>query len=238
MCHFTLIHSPHFSQGHSESIPKQVVFEKGDIRDTLRLEQVFSMYKPLAVFHYCASIEVGESCAEPLEYWENNVSGTIHLLQAMQKHGSKYFIFSSTAAVFGMPERVPIADSDPTHPINPYGDTKLAVETLLKACDSAYGIKSICLRYFNACGAHESGEIGECHDPESHLLPIVLQVPLGKREKVFIFGNDYNTHDGTCIRDYIHVTDLASAHIKVCLNLNNSYRMKIGIGIFIKIKCL
>lgn len=133
----------------------------------------------------------------------------------MQKHKSKYFVFSSTAALFGMPDRIPIHEHDTTIPVNPYGDTKLAVETMLKWCDEAFGLKYTCLRYFNACGAHESGEIGECHDPESHLIPIILQVPLGKREKVFIFGDDYDTPDGTCIRDYVHVTDLATAHIKV-----------------------
>jgi UDP-glucose 4-epimerase len=132
----------------------------------------------------------------------------------MQKYQSKYFVFSSTAAIFGNPEKTPIDANDRQAPINPYGDTKLAVEHILKWCDSAYGIRSVCLRYFNACGAHESGDLGECHEPESHLIPIILQVPAGRRKFVSIFGNDYQTKDGTCIRDYVHVTDLATAHIK------------------------
>ncbi|RKO84576.1 hypothetical protein BDK51DRAFT_11446, partial [Blyttiomyces helicus] len=202
------------STGHTVSVPAGIPIEKGDIRDKAFLEATFAKHKPDAVFHFCASIEVAQSCIDPLGYYENNVAGTVYLLQAMQKHNTRYFIFSSTAALFGMPERIPIAPEDKTFPINPYGDTKLAVETILKWCDSAYGLKYVCLRYFNACGADKSGEIGEDHTPESHLLPIVLQVPAGKREKVFIFGDDYETEDGTCVRDYVHVTDLATAHIK------------------------
>ena len=163
------------------------------------------LHKPDAVMHFCASIVVPESCVDPLGYYENNVSGTVNLLQAMKRYDVKYIIFSSTAALFGLPERIPIFENDPTIPINPYGDTKLAVETILKWCDEAYGMKSICLRYFNACGADGDGCIGEDHEPETHLIPLVLQVPLGKRERCFIFGNDYDTPDGTCIRDYIHV---------------------------------
>ena len=132
----------------------------------------------------------------------------------MQTFNAKYFIFSSTAAIFGIPEQVPIQAEDRSEPINPYGDTKLAVEKILGWCDKAFGLKYVCLRYFNACGADKAGDLGEDHEPESHLIPIVLQVPMGKREKVYIFGDDYNTPDGTCVRDYVHVTDLASAHIK------------------------
>lgn len=142
-------------------------------------------------------------------------------------------IFSSTAALFGLPQRIPICEDDPTIPINPYGDTKLAVETILKWCDEAYGMKYCCLRYFNACGADESGTIGEDHEPETHLIPLVLQVPLGKREKCYIFGDDYDTPDGTCIRDYIHVTDLATAHIKALEYLireNKSNKFNLGSG--------
>ncbi|KAJ3338977.1 hypothetical protein HDU91_001092, partial [Kappamyces sp. JEL0680] len=161
------------------------------------------------------------------------MAGTVTLLQAMQKHQCKYFIFSSTAAVFGIPEQVPIQAEDRTGPINPYGDTKLAVEHILKWCDAAYGLKSVCLRYFNACGADAVGDLGEDHEPESHLIPIVLQVPLGKRDKVYIFGDNYKTRDGTCIRDYVHVTDLASAHIKALeymVKNNQSATFNLGSG--------
>jgi UDP-glucose 4-epimerase len=172
-------------------VPKSAILEVGDIRNSNDLERVFSLHEPVAVFHFCAWIEVGESCSDPLKYYENNVSGTlcrshsgtVTLLQAMKKHNCNNFIFSSTAAVFGIPEQVPIQAEDRTGPINPYGDTKLAVEKILKWCDDAHGLKSVCLRYFNACGADEAGDLGEDHEPESHLIPIVLQVPLGKREK-------------------------------------------------------
>ncbi|KAI9093007.1 hypothetical protein DFS34DRAFT_268887 [Phlyctochytrium arcticum] len=201
------------SKGHTASLPSSVTFEKADIRDKPRLTELFTQYHPDAVYHLSASIEVGESCADPLKYYENNVSGTVTLLQVMQSFHTKYFIFSSTAAVFGLPESVPITADAPKLPVNPYGETKLAVERILHWCDAAFGLKSVVLRYFNACGADKSGEIGEDHEPESHLIPLVLQVPLGKRDKIYVFGDDYETRDGTCVRDYVHVTDLASAHI-------------------------
>jgi UDP-glucose 4-epimerase len=197
------------------------------------LERIFSKHKPVTVFHFCAWIEVGESCQDPLKYFENNVSGTISLLQAMQKHESKYFVFSSTAAVFGMPKVIPVQADALKQPVNPYGESKLQVEQILKWCDLAFGLKYVCLRYFNACGADKSGLLGEDHEPESHLIPIVLQVPLGKREKVFIFGDDYQTPDGTCIRDYVHVTDLADAHIKALeymVKHNKSDHFNLGSG--------
>ncbi|KAJ3142789.1 hypothetical protein HDU89_000250 [Geranomyces variabilis] len=221
------------STGHTAAIPKGVGFEQGDIRDAAFLEQVFSKHKPDAVFHFSASIEVAASCADPLAYYENNVCGTVTLLQTMQKHKTKYFIFSSTAALFGMAERMPIEAEDRTNPINPYGETKLVVEKLLHWCDEAYGLKYVCLRYFNACGADAAGDIGEDHTPESHLIPLVLQVPAGKREKVFVFGEDYETEDGSCVRDYVHVTDLASAHVKALDYLakhNTSNRFNLGSG--------
>lgn len=211
---YSVVVLDNLSKGHRESIPDSVDFELGDISDPVKLDEVLTKYKPVAVFHFCAFIEVGESCADPLKYYQNNVCATVTLLQAMRKHGISYFVFSSTAALFGMPEKIPIGEFDLQIPKNPYGDTKLAVEKMLKWCDEAYGLKSMCLRYFNACGAHESGEIGEVHDPESHLIPLVLQVPMGKRQKAYIFGDDYETEDGTCVRDYVHVTDLATAHIK------------------------
>ncbi|KAJ1555447.1 hypothetical protein HK096_008905 [Nowakowskiella sp. JEL0078] len=221
------------SKGHVESVPAGIPLEIGDISDALFLDAVFQKHQPDAVMHFSASISVGESVEDPLAYYQNNVSATIVLLQAMNRAGIKKFIFSSTAALFGDPDRVPIASDDRTHPVNPYGDTKLAVEHILKWCDEAYGLKYVCLRYFNACGAHESGDIGEHHDPETHLIPLILQVPMGKREKIFIYGNDYATEDGTCVRDYIHVTDLATAHIKALEYLvrgNESNRFNLGSG--------
>ncbi|KAJ2999395.1 hypothetical protein HDV02_003013 [Globomyces sp. JEL0801] len=226
---YEIIVFDNLSKGHREAVPSTAKFEQGDIRNKDDLERVFSTHKPEAVFHFCASIEVGESCVDPLKYYENNVSGTVTLLQAMQKYKAKV----STAALFGMPERMPIHAEDKTVPINPYGDTKLAVETMLKWCDAAFGLKYVCLRYFNACGADKAGDLGEDHDPESHLIPIILQVPAGKREQVYIFGNDYKTRDGTCIRDYIHVTDLASAHIKALeymIKNNKSEKFNLGSG--------
>ncbi|KAJ3272674.1 hypothetical protein HDV01_005310 [Terramyces sp. JEL0728] len=230
---YTVVIMDNLSKGHAESVPSSVTLEIGDIRNKNDLERVFTKHQPEAVFHFSASIEVGESCADPLKYYENNVSGTITLLQTMQKFKVKYFIFSSTAALFGMPEKMPIEADDRTMPINPYGDTKLAVENILKWCDKAFGLRYVCLRYFNACGADAAGDLGEDHEPESHLIPIVLQVPLGKREQVYIFGDDYNTPDGTCIRDYVHVTDLATAHIKALeymVKNDASARFNLGSG--------
>ncbi|KAJ3212104.1 hypothetical protein HK099_007804, partial [Clydaea vesicula] len=242
---FTRLHNyqviivDNFSKGHKESIPKNVTVEEGDIRDKNFLDAAFSKHKPDAVMHLCASIVVPESVADPLSYYENNVSGTITLLQAMNKHSVKYFIFSSTAALFGLPEVIPIKENDVKNPINPYGDTKLACETMLKWCDEAYGMKYVCLRYFNACGADADGDIGEDHTPETHLIPLVLEVPLGKKDKCFIYGEDYDTPDRTCIRDYIHVTDLATAHIKALEylmkeNVSNNFNLGSGRGFSVK----
>jgi UDP-glucose 4-epimerase len=191
----------------------------GDLRDTVFLKKFFSENSIEAVIHFAAYIEVGESVADPMKYYNNNVISTLNLITAMRDAGVKKIVFSSTAATYGMPENVPIKESDKTLPINPYGETKLTVEKALKWADNAYGIKHVILRYFNACGAHISSKIGEDHTPESHLIPIILQVALGKRKEIKIFGNDYNTADGTCIRDYIHVTDLAQAHILALENL-------------------
>ncbi|KAL7750155.1 hypothetical protein RI367_004327 [Sorochytrium milnesiophthora] len=221
------------STGHAQSVPQGVVFEKADIRDKASLVPIFEKHRPDAVFHFCASLVVPESCRDPLGYYKNNVTGTLNMLEVMHQFNVKYFIFSSTAAVFGVPEKVPIEEDDQQKPINPYGETKLAIEHALKWCDAAYGLKSVCLRYFNACGADESGEIGEDHQEESHLIPLILQVPLGKREHVFIYGDDYPTHDGTCVRDYVHVTDLAIAHIKALEYLvkhNTSQLFNLGSG--------
>ena len=201
-----------FQKGHREAVLGGKIYE-GDLRDRSILNKVFTENKIDAVIDFAADSLVGESVQEPLKYFNNNVGGTISLLEAMRDHEVKYIVFSSTAATYGEPENTPILESDRNLPTNPYGESKLAVEKILKWCDNAYGIKYTALRYFNAAGAHINGKIGEDHNPESHLIPIILQTALGQREKIFIFGEDYDTEDGTCVRDYIHVSDLASAHL-------------------------
>jgi len=200
-------------KGHKGAVNPKAKLYVGDIRDEAFLDQVFKENTIEAVIDFAAESLVGESVIDPLKYYHNNVYGTVTLLKKMHEYNVKKIVFSSTAATYGEPENIPILESDKTLPTNPYGDTKLAVEKMLKWCDNAYGIKYVVLRYFNAAGAHKSGKIGEDHKPESHLIPIILQVALGKRDKIMIFGDDYPTEDGSCIRDYIHVTDLADAHI-------------------------
>lgn len=187
-------------------------FYQADIRDDEALSKIFKKHEIEAVIHFAANSLVGESVEKPLAYYDNNVYGSQKLMETMIQHGVKKIVFSSTAAVYGEPERVPIDEHDRTNPTNPYGDTKLAMEKMFRWGDAAYGLKSISLRYFNAAGAHPDGLIGEDHHPETHLIPVILQVPLGKREFISVFGDDYPTEDGTCIRDYIHVMDLANAH--------------------------
>lgn len=199
--------------GYMSAVPAQAKFYKGDIRDFEFLDNLFSTEKIDAVIHFAAFSLVGESVTDPLKYYDNNLCGTKVLLDAMVKHGIDKIVFSSTAATYGEPENIPILESDRTCPTNPYGETKLAMEKMFKWTAAAHDLRYVSLRYFNACGADESGEIGEAHNPESHLIPLILQVPNGKREFISIYGNDYDTPDGTCIRDYIHVTDLAQAHI-------------------------
>ncbi|MBR5468479.1 MAG: UDP-glucose 4-epimerase GalE [Firmicutes bacterium] len=199
--------------GHRKAVDSRAKYYEGDIRDGAFLDKDFTEEKIDVVMHFCAYSLVGESVTNPLKYYNNNIGGAITLLEKMQEHGIKKIVFSSTAATYGEPERVPIVETDPTVPTNPYGETKLAMEKMFKWASEAYGIEYVSLRYFNACGADETASIGEDHGPETHLIPLILQVPLGKREFISIFGTDYATHDGTCIRDYIHVTDLAQAHI-------------------------
>ena len=199
--------------GYRSAIPDGAKFYEGDLRDRAFLDRLFTEEKIDAVIHFAAYSLVGESVTNPLKYYDNNLCGTKVLLDAMVEHGIGRIVFSSTAATYGEPKRIPILEDDPTCPTNPYGETKLAMEKMFKWTGAAHGIKFVSLRYFNACGADESGSIGEAHNPESHLIPLILQVPNGKREAISIFGTDYDTPDGTCIRDYIHVTDLASAHI-------------------------
>lgn len=199
------------STGHTWAVPGGNLI-RGDLADKEALRQLFTKHTFDGVMHFASFIQVGESVQKPLKYYHNNISNTLNLLSAMEEAGVKKFVFSSTAAVYGTPKEVPIPENSPLHPENPYGRSKLMVEDILADCDRAWGLKSVCLRYFNAAGAHPSAEIGEAHNPESHLIPIILQVALGQRESVTINGNDYATPDGTCIRDYIHVCDLAAAH--------------------------
>lgn len=199
--------------GHQKAVHPKARFYQGDIRDHQFLETLFTKENIDAVIHFAAFSLVGESVENPLKYYNNNLCGTEVLLEKMVEHGIMKIVFSSTAATYGEPKQVPIVESDPTVPTNPYGETKLAMEKMFFWASKAYGIRFVSLRYFNACGAHASGKIGEDHQPESHLIPLILQVPNGVRDAINIFGTDYPTFDGTCIRDYIHVTDLANAHI-------------------------
>lgn len=199
--------------GYKEAVHEDAKFYKGDIRDKDFLDSVFKKEKIEAVIHFAANSIVGESMTNPLKYYDNNVNGTKVLLSSMVEHNIKHIVFSSTAATYGEPKSIPIKEDDETNPTNAYGETKLSMEKMFKWTNIAHGINYVSLRYFNACGAHESGRIGEAHNPETHLIPLILQVPLGKREAINIYGDDYDTPDGTCIRDYIHVKDLAMAHI-------------------------
>jgi UDP-glucose 4-epimerase len=183
-----------------------------DIADGHRLDALFAEYRFDAVFHFASFIQVGESVSDPARYYQNNVAATLSLLQAMLRAGIRHLVFSSTAAVYGDPHYTPIDEAHPRSPINPYGRSKWMVEQILHDYDRAYGLKSVCLRYFNAAGADPAGELGECHEPETHLIPLILQAASGRRAAITVFGKDYATPDGTCIRDYIHVCDLASAH--------------------------
>ncbi|WP_096190337.1 UDP-glucose 4-epimerase GalE [Evansella halocellulosilytica] len=199
--------------GHLDAVAQGADLYIGDLRNKDLLARVFKENEIDAVIHFAADSLVGVSVTEPLQYYENNVYGAMCLLEAMKNHDVKQIVFSSTAATYGEPTNIPIMETDPTVPTNPYGETKLAIEKMLKWSEQAYGIRSVSLRYFNVAGAHMNGHIGEDHQPETHLIPIVLQAAQGQREKIMIFGDDYDTPDGTCIRDYIHVIDLISAHL-------------------------
>lgn len=199
--------------GYPFLLDEKAIFEEGDLGDGAVLDRIFTKYKIDAVFHFAANSLVGESVQNPLKYYKNNVSATLVLLEKMIEHGVGKFIFSSTAATYGIPDTDMITEDTATNPINPYGKSKLMVEDILADLSAVHDFQYIVLRYFNAAGAHIEGEIGESHDPETHLIPIVLQHLLGQRERISVFGTDYDTPDGTCIRDYIHVTDLANAHI-------------------------
>lgn len=198
--------------GHREAV-KWGKFEQGDLSNIEDIERVFNKYSIEAVFHFAAYAYVGESVVNPEKYYYNNVSNTLNLLKVMREHGCRKIIFSSTCATYGEPERVPITEDMPQNPINPYGATKLMMERILKDYYRAYGIEFVVLRYFNAAGADPEGEIGESHDPETHIIPLVLDAASGRREDIKVFGTDYETLDGSCVRDYIHVYDLATAHL-------------------------
>ncbi|WP_326716620.1 UDP-glucose 4-epimerase GalE [Vagococcus jeotgali] len=199
--------------GHLKAISDKAKFYQGDIRDKIFLKSVFEQESITEVVHFAASSLVGESMIEPLLYFNNNVYGMQILLEVMNEYHIKKIVFSSTAATYGEPDVVPITENTPTNPTNPYGQSKLMMEQMMKWCDEAYGIKYVSLRYFNVAGASLDGSIGEDHTPETHLLPIILEVALGKRQELRIFGDDYPTPDGTCIRDYVHVVDLVDAHL-------------------------
>ncbi|MFH1616174.1 MAG: UDP-glucose 4-epimerase GalE [Planctomycetota bacterium] len=218
--------------GHQDFV-KWGHFFKADLADKGRLRECFTAFPIEAVFHFSAFAYVGESVTEPLRYYRNNVANTLNLLEVMKEFGVRYFVFSSTCATYGVPHTIPIPEEHTQNPINPYGRSKLMIEKVLADCDTAYGIKHVNLRYFNAAGADPDCQVGERHDPETHLIPLAIYAALGKRKSVQIFGTDYPTRDGTCIRDYIHVTDLADAHFKALVHLrhhNTSDAFNLGNG--------
>lgn len=220
------------SSGHRDAVLGGVFIE-GDLADTNCLNKVFMEHHPEAVMHFASFIQVGESVRKPDIYYRNNVTNTLNLLDTMLKFDVKKFIFSSTAAVFGEPDYVPIDEAHPNRPLNPYGRSKLMIEQVLADYAKAFDFRSVCLRYFNAAGADPEGQLGERHDPETHLIPLILQAASGRRENIQVFGRDYDTPDGTCIRDYIHIVDLCSAHLAALdylLQGGESDRFNLGNG--------
>lgn len=211
---FDVVVVDNLNTGHISSVDKRAKFYNLDIRKKDELAKILKDEKVDAVVHFAALSLVGVSMTDPLAYFDNNVYGMITLLQAMQETGVNKIVFSSSAATYGEQENMPLSEESPTQPTSVYGETKLMMETIMKWCDKCIGIKYVSLRYFNAAGASSDGELGEDHNPETHLIPLILQVPLNKRDHISVYGNDYPTRDGTCIRDYIHVEDLASAHVK------------------------
>jgi UDP-glucose 4-epimerase len=235
---FEIVIYDSLEKGHPEAVANRRLVV-GDLHDGLKLDRIFREFDVTTVVHFAAYIEAGESVQDPGKYFQNNTCGTLSLLQAMVRNNVRQLVFSSTAAVYGEPERVPIEETDRKEPTNAYGRSKLMVEEMLDWFHSAHGLRSVSLRYFNAAGAHPEGRLGEDHRPETHLIPLILQVPLGKREKILIFGDDYDTPDGTCIRDYIHVMDLAAAHVLAVQALDNgsgrtAYNVGNGSGFSVK----
>ncbi|MDD6160743.1 MAG: UDP-glucose 4-epimerase GalE [Oscillospiraceae bacterium] len=236
---YDIVVADNLETGFRAAVPAGAKFYEGDIRDRGFVDGIFEREHIEGVIHFAANSQVGESMRDPLKYYSNNVCGTEVLLESMVAHGVKYIVFSSTAATYGEPERVPILEDDATRPTNCYGETKLSMEKMMKWTAQAHDLRYVALRYFNACGAHPDGAIGEAHDPETHLIPLILQVPSGKREKISIFGDDYPTPDGTCIRDYIHVCDLAQAHIlalRYLMEGGNSDVFNLGNGVGFSVK--
>jgi UDP-glucose-4-epimerase GalE len=226
--------------GHREAIvDDEVVFIEGDLGDPTVLQKIFTQYDIGAVMHFAAYAYVGESVTEPSKYYHNNLAAPLVLLDAMREHGVGIFIFSSTCATYGNPEYVPLDEHHPQNPINPYGASKLMLERVLADYSHAYGLKYAALRYFNASGCSLDGKIGEDHNPETHLIPLVLEAAAGTREHITVFGEDYDTPDGSCIRDYIHVLDLARAHIMAIDKLSTgaeSFQCNLGTGIGVSVK--
>ena len=234
-----VIVADNLQSGHMQALHPDAKFYRGDIRDKEFLDNLFKKENIDSIIHFAANSLVGESMQDPLKYYDNNLYGTMVLLKSMVENNIKKIVFSSTAATYGEPENIPILETDRTNPTNTYGETKLSMEKMFKWVSLAHGVNFVSLRYFNACGAHKSGKIGEDHSPETHLIPIVLQVANKKRQSVNIFGNDYQTPDGTCIRDYIHVSDLAAAHYLALEYLNKGGKSDIfnlgnGVGFSVK----
>ena len=229
---FTPIVYDNLSNGHAEFV-KWGTLEVGDIRDRSKLDEVLRKYKPLAIIHFAAAIEVGESVRDPGAYYDNNVGGTITLLRAAQAAGIDKVVFSSTCATYGVPSSIPMNEAHAQLPINPYGRSKLIVEQILKDLDLYQGFQSFILRYFNAAGADPEGRIGEWHSPETHAIPIAIETALGRRPHFQVLGTDYDTRDGSCVRDFVHVLDLADAHtraIEHLLNNGTSHALNLGTG--------
>ncbi|MBY5626341.1 UDP-glucose 4-epimerase GalE [Rhizobium leguminosarum] len=221
-----------FSNGHREFV-RWGPAEEGDIRDRARLDEVLAKHKPAAILHFAALIEVGESVKDPVSFYENNVIGTLTLLSAAQAAGINAFVFSSTCATYGLPQSVPLDETHRQVPINPYGRTKYIVEQALADYDQYRSLRSVVLRYFNAAGADFEGRIGEWHQPETHAIPLAIDAALGRRQGFKVFGSDYETRDGTCVRDYIHVLDLADAHVRAVeylLKGGDSVALNLGTG--------
>lgn len=218
------------SAGHRQAVDPQAEFVSGDLADAVKLRELLRPGRFDGVMHFAAFLNVGESVVQPLRYYRNNVGNTLNLLEAMQAGGIRRFVFSGTCAVYGVPDQLPLTEDMPKNPISPYGSSKLTVEWMLEQSAHAWGLGAISLRYFNAAGAAADGSLGEDHSPEVHLIPLVLQVALGQREKIQVFGVDYPTPDGSCIRDYIHVEDLAEAHLRAIEGLDGGRMEALNVG--------
>lgn len=234
-----VIVADNLTTGFQKAIPSRAKFYRGDVRDRAFLNHIFETESVDGVIHFAASSQVGESMKNPLKYYDNNVCGTCSLLEAMTAHHINKLVFSSTAATYGEPHSCPIREDAPTVPTNCYGETKLAIEKMIRWTSGAHDLRFAALRYFNACGAQPDGSIGEAHSPETHLIPLILQTAAGQREKFCIYGGDYDTPDGTCIRDYVHVCDLAQAHILALEYLSgggasDSFNLGSGSGFSVK----